>query len=376
MLRLIDDPIFQDVREFFAKFLTRFYYDYAAIHENLHVRIRRRFEASNSLKHGMLGMAALFRSNYEHSMVPSSTHKSAKDLHRLASRTLQLELENESISPWVKLASLWELLNYEYFDGNLSSYYLHLNQVVSIVQLALGTNTIDILELSGEQTFDLRCIAWADILSSMALSRPTLLNYESDIHNRPQYDSSNDPDKGVEWVFGCPDTLAILMARTSALRHASFPPEEKAVRGNEIQQLIRDWKFRPVPAQRSALRVARVASQEIWRHAAILYVHQSIFKSDSSSPIVSNSVKLIIQIASTLTPGVNPDCFLAVPYFIAGSFATTQKDRYTLRSRILTSGNEGFLRHLVATLEDLWKETDAQGRLTTWSEQYPPRIMF
>jgi hypothetical protein len=101
------------VIETVAKFLTRFYYDYAAIHENLHVRIRRRFEASNSLKHGMLGMAALFRSNYEHSMVPSSTHKSAKDLHRLASRTLQLELENESISPWVKLASLWELLNYE-----------------------------------------------------------------------------------------------------------------------------------------------------------------------------------------------------------------------------------------------------------------------
>ncbi|KAF8754492.1 50S ribosome-binding GTPase [Rhizoctonia solani] len=134
--RIIDDPIFQDVRDFFEKFLTRFFYNYATIHENLHVRIRRRFGASMSLKYGMLGMAALFRSNYEHS----------------------------------------------YFDGILSSYYAHLNQAASVVRLALGSNTIDILKLSGEQTFDLRCIAWADILSSMALARPTLLNYESDIH--------------------------------------------------------------------------------------------------------------------------------------------------------------------------------------------------
>ncbi|GAB1521104.1 hypothetical protein RhiTH_004195 [Rhizoctonia solani] len=374
--RIIDGPIFRGVRDFFEKFLTRFFYNYATIHENLHVRIRRRFGASMSLKYGMLGMAALFRSNYEHSVVPTSMQKSTKELHRLTSRMIQLELENDAISPWIKLAGLWELLNYEYFDGILSSYYAHLNQAASVVRLALGSNTIDILKLSGEQTFDLRCIAWADILSSMALARPTLLNYESDIHNRPQYDDSGDPDKGVEWVFGCPDILAILMARTSALRHACISFEEKVECGHEIQQLVCDWKFRPVPAQRSALRVARVASQEIWRHAAILYIHQSILKSDSSNPVVRNSVKLIIQIASTLIPGVNPDCFLAVPYFIAGSFAAVQKDRYTLRSRILTSGNEGFLRHLVVALDDLWKETDAKGRLTTWSERYPPRIVF
>ncbi|QRW20641.1 Fungal specific transcription factor domain [Rhizoctonia solani] len=214
---------------------------------------------------------------------------------------IQLELENDAISPWIKLAGLWELLNYEYFDGILSSYYAHLNQAASVVRLALGSNTIDILKLSGEQTFDLRCIAWADILSSMALTRPTLLNYESDIHNRPQYDDSGDPDKGVEW-------------RTETCLHFI---RGKVECGHEIQQLVCDWKFRPVPAQRSALRVARVASQEIWRHAAILYIHQSILKSDSSNPVVRNSVKLIIQIASTLIPGVNPDCFLAVPYFIS-----------------------------------------------------------
>ncbi|CAE6472283.1 unnamed protein product [Rhizoctonia solani] len=376
VLRITDDPVFQDVRDFFANFLTRFYYDYAAIHKSLHVRIRRRFEASDALKQGMLGMAALFRSNYEQSIVPTSMGRYAKELYRLASHTLQLEVENSSISPWVKLAGLWELMNYEYYDGNLSSYYTHLNQAASIVRLAIESNNIDLLNLSGEQTFDLRCFAWCDILSSMALSRPTLLGYDSDIHNLPKDGDFTDPDKGIEWIFGCPDVLAVLMARTSALRHSRASCEEKVARGSEIQQLIQDWGFRPVLAQRSALRVARLAAQEIWRHAAILYIHQSIFKSDPSHPVVKSSVKHIIQMASTLIPGMNPDCFLSVPYFIAGSFAISQKDRYTLRSRLLTCGNERFLRNLVAALDDLWEETDATGSLTTWSKQHPPRIIF
>ncbi|EUC57282.1 fungal Zn(2)-cys(6) binuclear cluster domain protein [Rhizoctonia solani AG-3 Rhs1AP] len=374
--RVTDDPIFQDVRDFFATFLSRFFYDYAAIHGNLHVRIRRRFGASDTLRQGMLGMAALFRSNYGHSLVPTSMRNYAKKLYQLASHTLQLELENSHISAWTKLAGLWELMNYEYYAGNLSSYYQHLNQAASIVRLAIGSNSIDILKLSGEQTFDLRCFAWCDILSSMALSRPTLLNYESNIHNPPPHGDSADPDKGVEWIFGCPDVLTILLARTSVLRHACVSTEEKVARGREIQQLMQDWQFQPLYSQRSALRVARLAAQEIWRHAAILYVHQSIFKSDSSHPLVKNSVKTIIQIVSTLTPGVNPDCFLSVPYFIAGSFATTTRDRYTLRSRILSSGNEIFLRNLATALDDSWRATDSTGSLTTWSQQHPPRIIF
>ncbi|CAE6447146.1 unnamed protein product [Rhizoctonia solani] len=324
----------------------------------------------------MLGMAALFRSNYAQSVVTTPTRNYAKELHQMASYTLQLELDNEYISPWIKLAGLWELMNYEYYAGNLTSYYHHLNQAATVVRFAIGSNNIDLLKLSGEQTFDLRCFAWCDILSSMALSRPTLLNYESDIHNSFPHGDYVDSDKGVEWIFGCPDVLTILLARTSALRHSHVPPEEKVARGCELEQLMQDWKFQSLPSQRSVLRVARLAAQETWRHAAILYVHQAIFKSDSSHPSVKNSVKIITQIASTLTPGVNPDCFLAVPYFIAASFATTLKDRYTLRSRILRSGNESFLRNLVAALDDSWKETDATGSLATWSKQHPPRIMF
>lgn len=174
----------------------------------------------------------------------------------------------------------------------------------------------------------------------MALSRPTLLSYESDMECPELPETRGDhrahPDKGVEWIFGCPDILAVFLARIAALRHSRFPAEEKTYRGKEIERLIRQWPFSLVQAKDSVLRVARLGAQEIWRHAAILYIHQAsprliemltymleclpcsqaIFKSGSSHSVVKDSVKHIVRIASTLKPGVNPDCFLFVPYFI------------------------------------------------------------
>jgi hypothetical protein len=61
----------------------------------------------------MLSTAVLFRANYERSMLTDSLRNHAKELHLLAMRTLQLELESSHISPWVKLASLVELTNHE-----------------------------------------------------------------------------------------------------------------------------------------------------------------------------------------------------------------------------------------------------------------------
>jgi hypothetical protein len=140
----------------------------------------------------------------------------------------------------------------------------------------IGSEAIDFANLTGEQTFDIRCIAWYDILSSMALARPTLLDYKTDtqgLSSLSRWDQMFDSDHGIEWIVGCPDALVALVARISALRHARISPEEKNARGAEIEQLARDIQLHPVRAKSPALRVARLAVQEICRHAVILYVH-------------------------------------------------------------------------------------------------------
>ncbi|KAJ1305764.1 hypothetical protein OPQ81_010494 [Rhizoctonia solani] len=327
----------------------------------------------------MISFSLLFRANYEASPSMNSLRNRSKEQYQFALRALRLELESDYLSPRVKIAGLVELMNHEYCAGYLSAYYHHLDQAASLVRKVMGNAAIEFTNLIGEQTFDVRCIVWYDILSSMALARPTLLDYRTDAQELSRFsrwDEMLDPDRGVEWIVGCPDILVMLIARISALRHARILPEERVICGTEIEQLLRNVQFRPVRAKSSAFRVARLAMQEICRHAAILYIYHAIFKSDSSHPMVRDSVKTIVRIASTLKPGHNPDCLVPVPYFIAGSFAESQRDRLILKSRILSCGNERYLRYLAATLDELWEETDATGRLAGWSGKHPPTFAF
>ncbi|KAH7342137.1 fungal-specific transcription factor domain-containing protein [Rhizoctonia solani] len=205
-------------------------------------------------------------------------------------------------------------------------------------------------------------------LLGLATSRPTHFTYESDLGS-PEQTSILSDDKGVEAIFGCPNVIAVLLARTTSLRHVRVSAEEKAQRGMDLEKLIRDWQFDLARAKRSCMRVARVAVQEIWRHAAILYVHHAIFKSHPNNLTVQGSVKNIIKISSTIPPGGNLDCFLQPTYFIAGAFATFQRERYALKGRILGSGNERYLRDLAIVLEEIWEETDKTGRLSSWSKK-------
>lgn len=368
------EPIFQEMCHFYLNFLNRVIYNYALRPERTIGWMLQRFKLSESAKLGMLCTAVLFRSNYERSMLTPSLYVHAKELYSLAQQRLPLDLCDPKLSTIAKLTSLTEIMNYEFYAGKLSSYYTHGAQAVPLVREVLGSNNIDLLTLRGEHTFDVRCFAWCDIFDSLATSRPTHFTYESDIECQGHVSVMSD-DKGVEAIFGCPNVIAVLLARTTALSHAGILIEERAQQGMELEKLIRGWEFGLAKAKRSCLRVARVAVQEIWRHAAILYVHHAIFKSHPSNLTVQDSVENIIKISSTVPPGGNPDCFLQPTYFIAGAFATSQKDRYALKSRILGSGNERYLRDLAFTLEEIWEETDKTGRLSSWSKK-PQSFVF
>lgn len=143
----------------------------------------------------------------------------------------------------------------------------------------MGGTVIDFMSLRGKQTFDIRVFAWCDILSAMALSRPTLFTYETDIEPLLTVDPDNpnivplDDDVGLEWMVGCPNVMIVLMARISALRDLPVPQQEKIGRAEEIERAIRAWQARPSPTTNSFLKVVRMSAQEIWRHAMILFLY-------------------------------------------------------------------------------------------------------
>ncbi|EUC65129.1 transcription factor [Rhizoctonia solani AG-3 Rhs1AP] len=351
------EPVFQEMCHFYLTFVNRVIYNYALTPERTIKWMLQRFRLSESAKLGMLCTAVLFRANYERSMLTTSLYGHEKELYSLALKRLPLDLSNPRLSTIAKLVAFTEIMNYEFYAGKLSSYYTHGAQAAPLVRAHVGSNTIDLLNLSGLRIFD-----------SLATSRPTHFTYTSDLES-PGEAGTTTEDKGVEAIFGCPNVIAVLLARTTALRHTRISSEERTRKGVELEHLIQGWQFNLPRAKRSCMRVARVAVQEIWRHAAILYVHHAIFKSHPSNSAVQGSVKNIIKISSVVSPGGNPDCFLQPTYFIAGAFATLQKDRQMLRGRILGSGNERCLRDLVTTLDEIWEETDKTGRLSNWSKE-------
>ncbi|KDN40035.1 hypothetical protein RSAG8_08356, partial [Rhizoctonia solani AG-8 WAC10335] len=316
--RASPEPLFQDVYYFYSTFLTRIFYDYALIPGSLVKWVYQRFNTSAASKCAILGTAALFRSDYERSIMTASWRAYAKELYSLAILQLTRDLEDTQLSPREKLTGLVEIMNYEYHSGQLSDYYFHGTLAVPLVKSILGTDTLDLLNIRGIDRFDVNFWAWCDILDSMATSRPTWFKYETDLDRAAQpgtEESGACEDKGIEWIYGCPNILAVLLARTSSLRHANILEEERQSQGAELEQIIRKWQLCPLGARDSLLRVTRVGAQEVWRHAGILYVHHAILKSDSRHPLARESVKNIIKIASTLKPGGTPDSFLAVPYY-------------------------------------------------------------
>ncbi|QRW24216.1 ribosomal protein S10p/S20e [Rhizoctonia solani] len=287
-LRVFEEPSFQELLNFYASYGIHRFDLFSTLYQRLCIGLRNTVYSNTSKV-----LLLRFTETWDESL-----RNRSKEHYQLGVRALRLELESTYLSPWVKIAGLVELMNYEYNAGYLSAYYHHLDQAAALVRAVMGNEAIDFTNLSGEQTFDIRCIAWYDILSSMALARPTLLDYKTDtqeLSRLSRWDKGVDSDHGIEWIVGCPDPLIVLVARVSALRHAHISPEEKLALGTEIEQLARNTQFRPLRSTNPRFRIARLAMQEVCRHAAILYVYHAIFKSDSSHPTVRDSVKTIIN---------------------------------------------------------------------------------
>ncbi|ELU41121.1 hypothetical protein AG1IA_04844 [Rhizoctonia solani AG-1 IA] len=370
-----------------STFLTRLFYDYALTSDKLVNWILRRFNASNSSRYAMTAMAALYRSDYQRSIMTSSWRVDAKELYSLAFKQLPYDLEDVKLSPWEKLLGLIGVMDFEvstygsntaithgsqYHTGQLSKYYSHGTLATPLIKEIVGSDIIDLFKLQGDQMFDVSMWVWCDILDSMATSKPTRLKYESDLENVPSYGSEEDStcqDRGLEWLYGIPNAFAVLLARTSAIRDAKLPEQEKMSKGSEIEQLVRNWQINPLGTKTSRLRVARVGAQEIWRHTVILYVHHV---SVPSLLMQINGLRGFDRFIAVLHSTV---LFSSLTYYgQAGFYAVSQKDRYAMKSRLIGCGNALYLRNLARNLDELWHETDSAGHLTSWSQKKPPRI--
>ncbi|KAG9097647.1 hypothetical protein FS749_005804 [Ceratobasidium sp. UAMH 11750] len=372
-------PYLLEICDSYLLFMTRYCFDPSKAFASLSKSVFQRYMTSDSMRHGMLSTAALIRGYYDPKTPPALMFKQAEDFAATADKLAHLDMQRPDVPFEIKLGELSELMCYYYYAGRLGEYYNYLQLAAPIVSMLLGSN-IDFHKLCGEETVDIRFFAWCDILGAVALSRPTMLTYVCDVEpllqaNREGRDR-DDTDAGLEWIVGCPDVFTMLMVQIINLRQSRLAQPERMAQAARIEEVARAWIIRPTQTSNPLLRVERMAAQEIWRHAIILYLYNTIHKADPTNEVVRKSVKQVIDLASTLRSGRNPDCLLPVPYFIAATFATTPKDRHLLRTRLAGIGSEAYLDSLVATLDDLWKDAGNTGKHVDWSKKRPPTFMF
>ncbi|KAL5641536.1 hypothetical protein ACGC1H_001876 [Rhizoctonia solani] len=359
-------------------FFVRYSYDPRNLptHINYFAARHHRLE---SVRLAVLATSLLFYSFLNPGLPQAPLRNHANELINAAATALQSEESQPNTTSDAQLAGISELLGFYYYIGDLGGYIRCIEQALPIVRKLVGTRPISIHKLYGSETLDIRLFAWCDVFSAMATSRPARLVYDCNVDVLLQRNQAgpDNPflDNGLEWMSGLPDAFLLLTIQILNLKHASMSPIERIARAATIEEALRGWKVWPSGIANSVMKVQRMSAQEIWRHFTILYLYQAVHKATPSQEVVQQSVKQIIKLASTLRPGRNPDCVLYIPYFLAGTFAISAKDRWFFRDRLMRCGVDAYMKTLVDALEEVWKGSPID-KYIDWTSRSPPLVIF
>ncbi|CCO35090.1 hypothetical protein BN14_09204 [Rhizoctonia solani AG-1 IB] len=220
--------------------------------------------------------------------------------------------------------------------------------------------------------FNLRNFAASDIMISVTTGQPTYLQYEVpfslDLCERM---SKAKSENGLQSIYGIPNELIMLFAWINSLCE-----EPGAGQNLGLVSWIEDnlWKIKIADDQSSdpLLRIGRMAVQECWRFAVIVYLYMALCEADSSDPRVIRAQKGYMRLVRGIKPGRYPDAYLINSMIIVGIAITEERDRETLRQRMYkvwewmepgTTGNDAIMR-----LEDIWTRTRVERRPAVWTD--------
>ncbi|KAF8714372.1 hypothetical protein RHS03_00365, partial [Rhizoctonia solani] len=217
---------------------------------------------------------------------------------------------------------------------------------------------------------NLQHFAATDVLISVATARPMFFKY--DVKCTPEtYGRLLKGDYGLRWLHGAPDHFIVLLAWINAL-YEEYGTNADPMYIAEIENQVRSTDTKLGFASDAILLVLRVALQECWRHAVLIYLYTVLCGAQADDLRVTRAVRSFVHVVDGLKPGRNPDSFLMIPIMTAGCFAHREHDRNILRQRIMglrESSNHGTANHeSLRVLEDVWARTRAEDRPAVWSD--------
>ncbi|KAH7325231.1 hypothetical protein B0J17DRAFT_723255 [Rhizoctonia solani] len=235
-----------------------------------------------------------------------------------------------------------------------------LGQSVNLANIMLGSD------------ISLQYFANLDIIHSVTSGRPTYIQYEVPFSLELCEQTYWLQDRyDLQWYLGFPVQFILLFAWINSL--CEIPGA-----GNKLELVA--WIETSLPqikiaideSSDSSLRIGRMVVQECWRFAVLIYLYMVLCKADAHDPRVRRAQQGFMRLVRGVKPGRNPDAHLSPPMIVGGVATISERDRDTLRQRILgiqefaergTVGND-----YVLELEDVWARTRDEGRPALWSD--------
>ncbi|KAJ1301462.1 hypothetical protein OPQ81_008719 [Rhizoctonia solani] len=231
---------------------------------------------------------------------------------------------------------------------------------------------LNIANILLEPGLNLRHFVSLDVMGSLTTGRPTSFKYKvaysAELCERMFQLQENH---GLQWLHGLPDQFILILVWINSLCETSGASvDPKLV--NWVETEILQVKFALDQSEDPALRIGRMVVRECWRKTVLIYLYMVLCGADASDTRVIRVVKNFMRLVKGIKPGRNTDTYLVNPMIIAGLAARKQRDRSTLRQRILsvpecsTPGTAGY--DAILQLEDIWARTKNEGRAAVWSD--------
>ncbi|CAE6439277.1 unnamed protein product [Rhizoctonia solani] len=210
---------------------------------------------------------------------------------------------------------------------------------------------------------EIRRFVFYDIMCSLLLGLPTLAEYDST--GFPMVPGADIP---VEWVHGVPVEMIVNIVEVHNWRAQAKYVDWATL---EMRTLGWRWSRRDFQFGESAEMVCRVAIQEAWRHATLIYIYMGMCGSTSHDPRVKVSVRQIIQLMESVGDSYL-DVHFSIPSVIAGIAARYEPHRTIIHRKLKTFNGMRLWtmrgRDFAKVLEYLWHGPAANGAAVGWDD--------
>ncbi|ELU43732.1 hypothetical protein AG1IA_02236 [Rhizoctonia solani AG-1 IA] len=210
-------------------------------------------------------------------------------------------------------------------------------------------------------------------MASVTTGQPTYCRYEVpfSIELCEQVYQQQDTI-GLQWLHGIPDQFILLFAWIMSLCEIPGTGKDTEL-VTWIEAIVPQINVTTSQSGDPLLHIRRIAVQECWRFAVLIYLYMAFCGASASDPRVARAQRGFMRLVRGVKPSRNPDAFLFIPIALVGIATIDEQDRSTIRQRILgvrehaepeTTGNQTLLM-----LEDIWARTRNEGRPAVWLDR-------